>query len=84
MDTRTTPNRRQQTQYLIAYNLICAVLWTAVLGRVIFLVPLVGFENVAGGVGEFAKWTQTLAALEIVHSALGGCIPPLHLPTREP
>ncbi|KAK3166908.1 hypothetical protein OEA41_010033 [Lepraria neglecta] len=71
MDTRTTPHRRQQTQYLTAYNLICAVLWTAVLGRVILLVPLVGFENVAGGVGEFAKWTQTLAVLEIVHSALG-------------
>jgi hypothetical protein len=25
-------------------------------------------------VGEFAKWTQTLAVLEIVHSALGACI----------
>ena len=73
MDTRTTPHRRQQTQYLIAYNLICAVLWAAILGRVILLVPLVGFDNVAGGVGEFAKWTQTLAVLEIVHSALGGC-----------
>ena len=72
MDSRQTPNRRQQTQYLIAYNLICAVLWTAVLGRVILLIPLVGFENVAGGVGEFAKWTQTLAVLEIVHSAIGG------------
>lgn len=38
----------------------------------ILLIPLVGFENVAGGVGEFAKWTQTLAVLEVVHSALGG------------
>lgn len=71
MDIRNTPNRRQQTQYLIAYNLVCAVLWTAVLGRVVLLIPLVGFEHVAGGVGEFAKWTQTLALLEIVHCALG-------------
>jgi len=71
MDTRTTPHRRQQTQYLILYNLICAVLWTAVLGRVLLLIPLVGFEHVNGGVGEFAKWTQTLALLEVVHSALG-------------
>lgn len=71
MDTRSTPNRRLQNQYLVGYNLLCAVLWTAVLGRVILLVPLVGFQNVHGGVGEFTKWTQTLALLEVVHSALG-------------
>lgn len=71
MDTRSTPNRRLQTQYLVGYNLLCAVLWTAVLGRVIILVPLVGFQNVHGGVGKFTKWTQTLALLEVVHSALG-------------
>lgn len=78
MDTRQTPNRRQQTQYLIAYNLVCAILWTAILGRVILLVPLLGFENVIGGVGEFAKWTQTLAVLEIVHSVTGRkpCVTP--------
>lgn len=71
MDSRSTPNRRLQSQYLVSYNLVCAVLWTAVLGRVILLVPLVGFGNVHGGVGEFTKWTQTLALLEVVHSALG-------------
>lgn len=71
MDARATPHRQQQTQYLIAYNLVCAVLWTAILGRVVLLIPLVGFENVVGGVGDFAKWTQTLALLEVVHSALG-------------
>ena len=71
MDTRSAPNRRLQTQYLIGYNLTCAVLWTAVLGRVILLIPLVGFSNVHGGVGEFTKWTQTVALLEVVHSALG-------------
>lgn len=71
MDTRPTSNRRLQIQYLVGYNLVCALLWIAVLGRVILLVPLVGFENVYGGVGELAKWTQTLAVLEIGHSALG-------------
>lgn len=71
MDTRNTPHRRQQTQYLIGYNLVCAVLWFAILVRVLLLIPLVGFENVGGGVGEFAKWTQTLALLEVVHSAMG-------------
>lgn len=71
MDTRNSPNRRQQTRYLLTYNLVSAVLWTAILGRIVLLIPLVGFENVAGGVGTFAKWTQTLALLEIVHSAIG-------------
>ena len=71
MDTRSTPNRRLQSQYLVSYNLVCALLWTAVLGRVILLIPLVGFGDVHGGVGEFTKWTQTLALLEVVHSALG-------------
>lgn len=71
MDIRSTSNRRVQAQYLVGYNLVCAVLWAAVLGRVILLVPLVGFGDVYGGVGEFTKWTQTLALLEIGHSALG-------------
>ena len=71
MDTRSSPNRRLQTQYLIGYNLVCAILWTAVLGRVVLLVPLVGFGNVYGGVGGFTKWTQTLALLEVGHSAVG-------------
>ena len=69
--SRSNPNQLLQTQYLVGYNLVCAVLWSAVLGRVILLVPLVGFGNVHGGVGEFTKWTQTLALLEIVHSASG-------------
>jgi hypothetical protein len=34
-------------------------------------VPLVGFGKVYIGVGQFAKWTQTLAGLEVVHAALG-------------
>ena len=74
MNIHNTPSRRQQTQYLVAYNLVCAVLWTAVLGRLMVLIPLVGFHNVHGGVGEFTKWTQTLALLEVVHSALGRLI----------
>ena len=75
MDTRSTPRRRLQTQYLVGYNLGCAVLWTAVLGRVILLVPIAGYANVHSGTGEFTKWTQTLALLEVVHSAFG-MIPP--------
>ena len=72
MDRRGYPPRSQLiSQYLILYNLVSALLWVAVLGRVILLVPLVGFQGVYGSVGEFTKWTQTAAVLEILHSALG-------------
>jgi very-long-chain (3R)-3-hydroxyacyl-CoA dehydratase len=60
-----------KTQYLILYNFVSAILWVAVLGRVLLLVPLVGFGKTYRGVGNFAKWTQTMAILEIVHSAIG-------------
>ncbi|CZS95929.1 related to protein tyrosine phosphatase-like protein (putative anti-phosphatase); pepino protein; pasticcino protein pas2 [Rhynchosporium agropyri] len=60
-----------KTQYLILYNFVNAVLWLTVLGRVIMLVPLVGFGRVYPGVGKFLKWTQSLALLEVVHAATG-------------
>ncbi|KAL8793956.1 MAG: hypothetical protein Q9195_003469 [Heterodermia aff. obscurata] len=65
------PRRELKTHYLLAYNLVSSILWFAVLARVLLLIPLVGFAHVSGGVGEFAKWTQILAVLEVVHSALG-------------
>lgn len=71
MDRPSAARKRLQTRYLIFYNLSCAILWLAVFGRVVLLVPLVGFDNVYGGVGSLVKWTQTLAVLEVVHSALG-------------
>jgi hypothetical protein len=37
----------------------------------VLLVPLVGFGRTYDGVGTFAKWTQTLAVLEILHAATG-------------
>lgn len=40
------------------------------------LVPMVGFSRVYPGVGNFTKWTQSLACLEIVHAAFG-TIPPM-------
>lgn len=60
-----------KNQYLILYNFISAILWLVVLGRVLIFIPLVGFGNVYGGLGQFTKWTQTLALLEIVHAAVG-------------
>ena len=70
-----------KTQYLILYNFVSALLWLVVLGRVVLLIPLVGFGRVYPGAGRFTKWTQTLALLEVVHSATGmylrpsGCFP---------
>lgn len=60
-----------KTFYLILYNFVSAVLWAAVLGRVLLFVPMVGFGRVYQGVGNFAKWTQTLALLEILHAGTG-------------
>lgn len=61
----------RKTQYLILYNFVSALLWLVVLGRVLLLVPLVGFGRLYPGVGRFVKWTQTMALLEVVHAATG-------------
>ncbi|TVY34751.1 putative very-long-chain (3R)-3-hydroxyacyl-CoA dehydratase [Lachnellula subtilissima] len=58
-------------QYLILYNFASALSWLVVLGRVVLLVPMVGFGRVYPGVGYYAKWTQTVALLEVVHAATG-------------
>jgi hypothetical protein len=60
-----------KTQYLILYNSINALLWLVILGRVLLLVQLTGFDSTYPGVGQFAKWTQTVAVLEILHAAAG-------------
>ncbi|KAK7205424.1 tyrosine phosphatase-like protein [Myxozyma melibiosi] len=57
--------------YLVAYNTISAFFWAAVLLRVVLILPLLGPENVAGGTADFARWVQTGALLEIVHSLVG-------------
>lgn len=60
-----------KTQYLILYNFISALLWLVVLGRVVLLIPLVGFGNLYPAVGKLTKWTQSMALLEVVHAATG-------------
>lgn len=87
MDSRTNAPRKPgpkplrssspKTQYLILYNFVSAILWLAVLGRVLLLVPLVGFGQAYNGVGYFTKWTQTMALLEVVHAATGKSTPRL-------
>jgi very-long-chain (3R)-3-hydroxyacyl-CoA dehydratase len=74
-DTKTRSSSKQssntKTGYLVLYNFISAILWATVLGRVLAIAGFANYAKVYLGVGEFAKWTQTLAILEVVHAALG-------------
>ncbi|ROW14445.1 hypothetical protein VPNG_03867 [Cytospora leucostoma] len=63
--------------YLVAYNALSAVLWSVVLVRTVQALYTGGPKAVYPAVGEWTKWTQTLAALEIVHSLLGVVRAPL-------
>jgi len=60
-----------KVQYLILYNFQSAIAWLVVLGRVCLLLPLRGLDRVYPGVGKFAKWTQTVALLEVFHAMIG-------------
>jgi hypothetical protein len=57
--------------YLILYNFVNAVCWLTVLGRVVGLLTTRGPSYVYLGVGEWTKWTQTVAGMEVLHAALG-------------
>lgn len=60
-----------RVRYLQVYNLVSCMAWVTVLGRVLLLLALVGFEHVHGGVGTWLRWTQTMAGLEVLHSLSG-------------
>ncbi|KAH9903648.1 protein tyrosine phosphatase-like protein [Xylariomycetidae sp. FL2044] len=64
--------------YLILYNAVSATLWLVVLGRVAGANLLAVRGGGGGGpqlvyptAGEFCKWTQTLAGMEVLHSLFG-------------
>ncbi|TDZ23826.1 putative very-long-chain (3R)-3-hydroxyacyl-CoA dehydratase [Colletotrichum sidae] len=70
----TKPQRRSspvKNAYLILYNFVSAVAWSVVLGRTIGLYTLRGSRFVHLGVGDWTRWTQTMAAMEILHALLG-------------
>ncbi|KAF5548586.1 gibberellin 20-oxidase [Fusarium napiforme] len=79
MDSTTAAAKRPLKQeastankaYLIVYNFISAVQWSVVLGRTAMLASAYGPEHVYPNIGQYTKWTQTLAGLEILHSMLG-------------
>ena len=62
--------------YLTAYNFASAILWLTVLGRTAGAAYLRGPEFVPIAVGQFVRYTQTIALLEVVHSILGSSPPP--------
>ncbi|KAK9475173.1 tyrosine phosphatase-like protein [Dipodascopsis tothii] len=57
--------------YLFVYNAVSGAFWTGVFLRWAILLPLVGPEYMADGLGSFACWVQTGALLEVVHAAVG-------------
>ncbi|KAI1101992.1 PTPLA-domain-containing protein [Jackrogersella minutella] len=63
--------------YLIFYNAVSAALWLTVLSRVVGANLQGGPLVVYPAVGEFCKWTQTLASMEVLHSLLGVVRAPL-------
>lgn len=75
--TNVSPRRMSAPKrlYLVAYNGVSTILWSVVLYRTIAVLAENGIDKgpalVYPAVGEWTKWTQTLAALEIVHSLLG-------------
>ncbi|KHN99493.1 protein tyrosine phosphatase [Metarhizium album ARSEF 1941] len=69
--------------YLIFYNSASAVAWSVVLGRTIAALYLRGPAAVYAAVGEWTKWTQTVAVLEILHSLLGIVRAPVSTTTMQ-
>ncbi|KAI0181107.1 PTPLA-domain-containing protein [Hypoxylon sp. FL1284] len=63
--------------YLILYNAASAILWLTVLGRVVGANFTKGPQLAYPATGEFCKWTQTLAGMEILHSLFGVVRAPL-------
>jgi hypothetical protein len=76
----TTPSSRSQlpagrqsttkNAYLTLYNLGSALLWASILGRTV-----TSLDKKGGALytqqGEFVKWVQTIALMEVAHSLFG-------------
>jgi very-long-chain (3R)-3-hydroxyacyl-CoA dehydratase len=68
---QSKPASALKTNYLILYNVASAFAWSVVLSSTIKAVTTRGPTHVLADVGEWTKWTQTAAALEILHSLVG-------------
>lgn len=72
--TKTKPAQKPspvKNGYLILYNAVSAILWFTVLGRIVGVNVARGPAFAYPAVGEFCKWTQTLAGMEVLHSLFG-------------
>ena len=58
-------------QYLIAYNSFSAVLWLGLLVSTLYALSIHGYTSTYTLIGTYAQRIQTLAVLEILHSASG-------------
>lgn len=65
-----------QWAYLVGYNAVSALLWLAILARAVLtcLLAADGPGAVYPAVRTMVLFTQTLAALEILHAAIGMCM----------
>lgn len=61
--------------YLVLYNALSAAAWSVVLYRTVTVALEHDPKLVHAGVGEWTKWTQTGALLEVLHSLLGRPLP---------
>lgn len=65
------PSSPIRSAYLVLYNAVSAAAWAVVLYKTVVAWYTVGHEEVFFSVGEWTRWTQTAAALEILHSLFG-------------
>lgn len=65
------PSSPAKTAYLVLYNFASAVAWSVVLGRAVSVCAVRGPQFVPFAVGEWTRWTQTMAGMEVLHSLLG-------------
>jgi very-long-chain (3R)-3-hydroxyacyl-CoA dehydratase len=71
--TQARPGRTSlKTKYLLTYNSVSALLWLNILIRVLsYSSPVPSPAALYATTGAFARWTQTLALLEIAHALTG-------------
>ncbi len=66
--------------YLILYNAVSAIAWTAILGRVAVVLAWKGASFVPVVVDNFARITQTCAVMEVLHALTGAYRYPTYHP----
>ncbi|OAR01443.1 hypothetical protein LLEC1_06532 [Akanthomyces lecanii] len=65
------PSSPLRTGYLVLYNTVSAAAWAVVLYRTVLTCLGVGYPYTYFEVGEWTRWTQTAACLEVLHSLFG-------------